>query len=83
MTFLNFSSEAHTKMVIRNQGLENVWALVSNKIEFFKENYGGQFQLSGFLKGVLGRFSTEAGINDVRNFFEKVKFNEELTKNSD
>ena len=53
------------------EGLEAIWEMISNRIEFLKENYGGQFQLSSFFKGVLGRFSDEESISKVEEFFAK------------
>ena len=38
---------------------------------YILENYGGQFQLSGFLKGLLGQFSTAEGIQAARDFFHQ------------
>ena len=51
------------------EGLESIWNLISSRIDFLKENYGGQFQLSSFFKGVLGRFSEEESISKVKQFF--------------
>ena len=35
-----------------------------------KENYGGQFQLSGFFKTVLSQFSDQAQIDEANSYFE-------------
>ena len=36
-----------------------------------KENYGGQFQLSGFFKTVLSQFSDQTQIDEATTYFEE------------
>ena len=52
-------------------GREAVWKIIQNKIEFLKEELGGQFLLSNLLKSVISGFQTKEKIVEVEEFFEK------------
>ena len=52
-----------------DQGLAKVWQLVKDRLEFFKVNYGGQFQLSGFFKTVLSQFNQQTQIDEAKEYF--------------
>ena len=54
-----------------DEGLLGVWSLIKDRLEFLKENFGGQFQLSGFFKTVLSQFSQQSLIDEAKTYFRE------------